>query len=330
MKSWRVVFLVGAPLVALLAAILVPATAQQEIDPKKKQAELRKDAMKKVIEKAQEEYRVFFKEPKTVPEYWAAMKFEMQTGKFDVAAYHLDKMMTQILTKSKDVEKDKLLEVEENKQLLDIAELEGLNTFLSLKTINEWSKHPELEKEARKNVEALIDQSMLVVELYLGDLNRLKQFIDSLTDKTPEIRNFAFVQVLRAKHRATPELVEQLRRGNNRDVIKNTMFKLDDDIIPPLLEALIARDKADADDKEFRLALLDILKRRPDPKKRVVPYLWYLSEAPQYPAMLERAKRPNIDPREFHFDPDGMGIWVSRRWLGHDEGELGNPFRRRK
>jgi CheY-like chemotaxis protein len=280
MKSWRLLLLAGASLFALVTTLVAPAIGQPEIvDPKKKQIESRKDAIKKVIEKAQEEYRIFFKEPKTVLEYWGAMKFEMQVGKFDVAAYHLDKML-QVPDKEADDE------------LLQIEELEGLNALLKLKTIKEWSKQPELEKEARKNVEALIDRVMVLLEKRLGDQARLKQFIDSLSDKVPEIRSYAFVQVERAKHRATPLLVEELRSGKNRETIKKTMLKLDPDIIPPLLEVLKARSKADAEDKELRLALLHILKYRLD--KRAIPYLWHMSESTLYPPSVRVAAKDTL------------------------------------
>ena len=65
-----------------------PEKPQEPVQPEKKAGEskeARKQALKEVIAKAQEEYRIFFKEPKTVLEYWAALTFEMEVGKFDVS-----------------------------------------------------------------------------------------------------------------------------------------------------------------------------------------------------------------------------------------------------
>jgi CheY-like chemotaxis protein len=291
MKSCRCL-LFGVPLLALVGALLAPALGQDLVDPKKKQAETRKEAIKKVIEQAQEEYRIFFKEPKTVLEYWAAMKFEMQVGKFDIAAYHLDKLNQLVELKNKGAQEDELLKLEENKQLLQIEEVEGLNTLLKLKLIKQWSKNHELQDEAVKNVEVLIDRTMVLLEKHLGSAARLSGFIDSLSDKVPEIRNYAYYQIKRAKHRATPLLVEALRSGKNTEIIKQTMLKLDDDIIPPLLEVLKARNKGDAEDKDLRLALLHIIKYRYD--KRAVPYLWHMSESTLYPPSVRAAAKDTL------------------------------------
>src|SRR5438876_376987 len=82
----------------------------------------------------------------------------------------------------------------------------------------------------------LIDRTMVLLDKRLGDTARLLEFIQKgLVDKMPEVRNFAFVQIERAKYRATPVLVEELRGGKNREVLKQTMLKLDESIIPPLL-----------------------------------------------------------------------------------------------
>jgi CheY-like chemotaxis protein len=278
MKSSCSVLLLLASVVAL-TYLLAPALGQDVIDPKKKQIESKKEAIKKVLEKAQEEYRIFFKEPKTVMEYWAAMKFEMQVGKFDVAAYHLDKLL-------------QVQEKEADEDLLKIEEYEGLITLLNLKTVKEWSKQPELEKEARKNVETLIDRTMGLLDKRLGDAARLQQFIQGLTDKVPEIRSYSFVQLERAGYRATPLLVEELRGGKNRTVIKKTMLQLDEGIMPPLLEVLPARNKADAADKELRLDLLYLIKQRLE--KRAIPYLWHMSESPIYPPSVRAAAKDTL------------------------------------
>lgn len=289
MKSYRCLLLAGAALVVFLASARCPAAAQGPGDPKMKQAESRKEAIKKVIDKAQEEYRIFFKEPKSVLEYWAAMKFEMQVGKFDVAAYHLDKLLQVKMPEPTEKEPNP---PDPDQELLQIEELEGLNALLNLKGVKQWSKNKELDQEARKNVELLIDRTMALVEKKLGDQVRLKYFIDNLNNEVPEARNFALNQVLRAKYRATPLLVEELRVGKKNDLIKATMLKLDREAIPPLFETLRARGKGDAEDKHFRLALLYILRNRYE--KRAIPYLWHMSEAAIYPLEVRLAAKETL------------------------------------
>ena len=48
-----------------------------------------KEATRKLLAKAADEYRSYFKRPEKTVEFWAAIKFEMEVGKFDLAALHL-------------------------------------------------------------------------------------------------------------------------------------------------------------------------------------------------------------------------------------------------
>jgi CheY-like chemotaxis protein len=248
------------------------AVGQDVIKPEKK-GESRKDAIKRVMAQAQEEYRIFFKEPKTVLEYWSALSFEVQVGKFEVAAYHLDKLL-------------KLPEKEADDELLGIEDVEGMNTFLRLRAVKQWSKQPELEAEARKDVEVLIDRVLAALHRRLSDSERLSKFIQGLFDPVPEVRGFSLYQIKRAKQYATPLLVEALRtsKPGQQAVLKKVLLELDPDIFPPMLELFRSRDVKDAADIEFRLNLLWLAKARAE--KRVIPYLWHLSSAPQYPAIV--------------------------------------------
>ena len=46
-------------------------------------------ATQSLLNKAEDEYRTYFKRPETTYELWAAIKFEIDVGKFDLAALHL-------------------------------------------------------------------------------------------------------------------------------------------------------------------------------------------------------------------------------------------------
>jgi hypothetical protein len=237
-----------------------------------------KDVMKRLLAKAEEEYRIFFKKPETTPEFWSAIKFEMQVGKFDVAALHLKQMLAQKPAETVDA------------NLVAIEEVEGMSAFLQLKGVRQWTDHPILQKEAENNVESLIDRVTAAVEKHLGDPVRLNKFINNLSAPTVEARAYAFAQLSRARGRAAPYLVEALRRSVGtvkHQRILDTMVKLDPEIIPPLLEALNARDAKDAADTDLRLSLLEVIRRRGD--KRAIPYLWSLSSSLRYPPLV-RAK----------------------------------------
>lgn len=45
-------------------------------------------------------------------------------------------------------------------------------------------------------------------------------------------------------------------------------------------------------------------------------------EAPQYPRMLARTKKPDVDPREWRYDETRQGIWVCFSWLDGSQMEM--------
>jgi CheY-like chemotaxis protein len=247
-------------------------------DRREKRAEELKIATRKVLDKAQEEYRLFFREPKTALEHWVAIQYEMTVGKFDVAAYFLDKLL-------------RLPEKEADDELLQIEEAEGLRSFLRLKLVKSWSTNADLEALARKDVETLIDRILAGLERKLGDPERIGRFIAGLSSAVPEERAFSLYQLQRSKHRAAPVLAEALRNSQPREqaVIKTAILHLDPDIMPAMLELYRARDEKDVADVDFRLNLLWLAKARAE--RRVIPYLWHMMAYPKYPAIVrERAK----------------------------------------
>ena len=229
------------------------------------------DVFKDVIQKAQDEYRLYFREPKSAVEFWTAAAFEIQVGKFDVAAFHLNKLVS-------------LPEKERDDDLLKIEQREGLNTFFRLRLVKEWSKDPALEKIARNSVDALIDSVLMAVKRHLGDRERITRLVNGLFDKVPEMRSFSLIELKRTKHFAAPVLAEALLTATPeaRNVLKNAMAALDPDIMPPLFELYGATD--DKDDVRFQLDLLWIAKTRLE--KRVVPYLWHMSSSTRQPKIV--------------------------------------------
>jgi CheY-like chemotaxis protein len=263
--------------VLLLARPSLVAAQDDKDDPEIQ----KKIAAKALLEKAETEYRLYFKKPDNAIEFWAAMKFEIHLGKFDLAALHLKLLL----------EKEPAEDVD--KELLQIEEAEGFSTFMRLTTIRTWSDFPPFQKEAKENVDKLIDRVTKALDKHLGDPARIGKFIKNLDAPTIEERAFAFAQLNRSGERAVPYLVDAMRLNVGKPLYErlvDAMLRFDRTLVPPLLEVLKARDAKDAKDPDVRPTLLDILRQRDD--DRALPYLWHLSAAPMYPgAVRSKAKK---------------------------------------
>src|SRR5205823_13521835 len=133
------------------------------------------------------------------------------------------------------------------------------------------------------------DKVSAAVEKSLSDPERIQKFIKRLDAPTPEERAFAFDQLYRSKERAVPYLVEALRTTFGKRLherLVRAMLRLDSATLPPLFEVLKANDEKDAKDIELRMTLLDIIHQRDE--RRVIPYLWHLSSAKQYPDTVKK------------------------------------------
>lgn len=270
----RFAFLAG--FVGLLSLAVTAGRAQDEKpDPGV-------EATKRLLKKAEEEYRLFIKQPETIFDFWAAMKYEIQVGKFDLAGLHLKLMLDQYDKKPEDGFKD----------LIKIEAAEGLSSIIGLRNVKKWSDHPPFQKEALENVEKLVDRITEAIEKHLGDSDRIQKFIKRLDAATPEERAFARLQLMKSGVRAVPYLVEALRVHFGKslhDRVRDLMLEMDSDMVPGYLEVFRANNSNEAKEAEPRLTLLDITVKRGD--KRVVPYLWHLSSAPQYPENVRNAAR---------------------------------------
>jgi hypothetical protein len=268
------VSLIIASLLALCPLAVTAARAQDEKpDPGI-------EATNRLLKKAEEEYRLFIKRPETILEFWAAMKVEIQLGKFDLAGLHLKLLLDKF---------DKMPE-DGNKELLKIEAAERLSSILKLKSIKKWSDHPPFQKEGVENVDKLIDRVTAAIEANLSDPDRIQKFIKRLDAATPEERAFARLQLIKSSVRAVPYLVEGLRVNYGKalyDRIRDLMLEMDTEIVPGYLELFKAHSAAEAKEVEPRLTLLDLTVKRGD--RRIIPYLWHMSASPQYPEQVRKA-----------------------------------------
>ncbi len=274
-KRW--IALLGFLVLAGSIASLAPVRAQ---DDKGDMEAINKKKTEELLEKAKEEYRLFFKRPETAIEYWAAIKFEMDLGKFDLAGLHLKLMLAK--DPPENVDKD----------LIKLELAEGMSAFLRLKQVRPelWSDHPPFRKEAVESVDKLIDRVTKAVEKNLSDPERIKKFIARLDAFTEEERAYAYVQLARSRERAVPYLIEALRVNHGKPLfgrVRETMLRVGPETVPTYLEIFKPANDKDYRDVELRLALLDIIQKRDD--ARVIPYLWHMSASKKYPPVI-RAK----------------------------------------
>ncbi len=271
-----------------LIGILVsgsPAVAQPK--PMRDEREVTKD----LLRKAEDEYRTFFERPDKAPNktlaYWAAIKIEMELGKFDLAGLHLKRLL------GKDPHPDLKVDPPEvvDFDLVKIEAAEGLSAFLRLKQVRPefWSELPKTQKETVGDIDDLIDRIGKAVEKHLSDPVRIRKFIGRLGAFTEEERAFAYVQIARSRERAVPYLIEALRTNIDKPLlgrIREMLLRIGPESVPVYLEVFKAVDAKDARDVEMRLEMLNIVQRRDD--KRAVPYLWHLSAAKQYPDVVRK------------------------------------------
>lgn len=252
---------------ALVAILLLPgvATAQQQKKPERLSTE--EQYRRQVLQRAEQEYREFYKRPETVPEYWAAIKYEIEVGRVGLAAHLIHGLVG--LTKDE----------AGRKALLDLEEEDGLTAFLRLRVVPNWVDDPNLppatrenlNRQARADVEELIARVTAAVQKFLANPVRIGKMIQLLSGSEDEYR-YGLAQLRRSGAVAVPYLSDALLRAadaHTRQTILDTLVALDRAAVPPMLAAL------DTEDATLRMELIDVLQRRYE--RDAVPWLWYPS-----------------------------------------------------
>lgn len=302
-RSLRILFGVAA-----LAVVLPLASAQDE----KKDKDAPPPPQPRIpIDEVRpgEEYRQYFKQPKTVPEFWSAISFEIEVGKFDLAA-----MLLRALLVSNPSDRD----------LVALEEKEGMIAFLKLRHIRPWVVVPpfdektfqqeiarlqkafedadkvvkvreDMEKarkarqdainlndQAYKDVEELIQRITTATKKHLSDPVRIGKFVKNLT-ATPEEQQYALKELYRSGSLVAPYLIKELKaaRGDDRLPLLDALRRLNQDLVPPMLAAL------DSNDSQLQVDLINVmLQRNAD---EAVPYLWALTTSANPPEVRKKA-----------------------------------------
>jgi CheY-like chemotaxis protein len=244
-----------------------PAAEQPPPARRPKVANPEGDYRENVSKRLEQEYREKFKKPENAGEYWAAIKHEIEVGRFALAGELIKGML--------DVTKD-----EGAKDLLPLEEEDGLSAFLRLRVVPTWVDDPNLNqairdkinKETRANVEELIARVSNVLQKYLANADRMKQLIKTLPASDDD-RTYAVRQIKRSGAMAVPYLIEALRQTPTTDdlhqILLDTLAQLDETCELPILAAL------DFKEPGLRIELIGVLKNRADP--RAVAELWHIA-----------------------------------------------------
>lgn len=230
-----------------------------------------------VAQKDEFDYRRFLTPPRTTPEFWEAMKFEMEVGRFDLAAQHLRDMIAKKPTPD---------------ELIKLHEKEGIVNFLRLRNVPKWTDERDKEKQARADVETLIDLVTEAVKAKLADPKRIATYVANLYG-LPEEAAFARIELAKSGTAAIPYMIQELRRRDEKDrgPILDAMAEMGPDTVLPLLAAL------DIGDNVLRENLLDsLLKRRdlfslPGRGINVAAAVWPLNSALNKNEFIKRKAR---------------------------------------
>jgi len=232
------------------------------------------------------DYRDLFTKPENAAGYWDAMRFEIEVGKFDLAA----ELLKGLLAKGG----------ENGEELLPIEEKEGMAAFLRLQNIPKWSNDRSKDAEAKRNVDTLIARVSEALKQKLGDGGRIDKFIKRLS-ATPDERDFALKELYRSGPVAIPRMIAALRQatGEERQAIVSALPRMRSDTIPPLLAAL------DIDDAELRLELIGVFNQRA--ARAAIPNLWFLAGSPRQPELVRRKATETL-ARFFNMPADRLPL----------------------
>ncbi len=216
------------------------------------------------------DYRRFFKQPRTAEEYWIALNFEIEVGRYDLAARHLAGLLA-----IKDLS---------DADLLKIHDKEGISAFIKLRLIPRWDDDPRVNAQAFKDVETLITRVSDAVRKIITDPKRIAALVQNLSGE-PDGYRYAVRELYKAGAVVVPPLITELRGklGAQRRPLLDALAELGPDTVPPLLAAL------DIKDDDLRVDLIRAIRKRKDflmLRQRGMdpaPFLWPLA-APNEPS----------------------------------------------
>ncbi|MGE3804074.1 MAG: HEAT repeat domain-containing protein [Gemmataceae bacterium] len=141
-------------------------------------------------QRADDPYRRFYKQPETPQEFWSAVKFEIDLGKYDLARQHLEGFVKSL---PEGEEGDKIL--------LEMEQKDGIATFLQLLSIPDiytiteaklgmWQEKMALPRQALESLALLKNNPIAGKDKFLYELSKVmdppdyRKYRDFLADET--------------------------------------------------------------------------------------------------------------------------------------------------
>lgn len=253
----------------VMAVFLTPSSAQDKEKPPQPGAP--PPAPKSSDEN---DYRRFFKRPTNTDEYWNAIQFEIDVGKYDLAAVHLHNLLNY---KPSDAD------------LVKLADEAGVAAFLRLRNIRKWSDDPKANKEALADVEQLIKRVTDAVTTVRRDKVRIQGYLKALT-ATPEENAYALKQLAKSGAVAVPYAIDALLQASPEERIRylDALERLGPDTLAPMAAAL------DSNVPWLQVDLIRLFRKRYTAgtvriiQREVVPNLWFLASSPAQPDDVRR------------------------------------------
>jgi hypothetical protein len=214
----------------------------------------------------EDDYRRFFKRPSNTDEYWNALQFEIDVGKYDLAAVHLRNLLNY---KPSDAD------------LVKLVDEVGISKFLRLRNIRTWSDDPKVDRQAQADVEELLKRVTEATTKVRRDPERIKGYIKNLT-ATPEENAYALKELAKAGAYAVPYLIDALRQASPEERVRylDALERLGPDTIAPMVAAL------DSNNSQLQVDLIRIFRKRYSAgtarliQREVVPNLWFFASSP--------------------------------------------------
>jgi hypothetical protein len=213
-----------------------------------------------------QDYREYFTKPTNAAEYWSAIQFEIEVGRYDLAAGLLH---------------DLLAYRPSDAEWVRLADQVGMAAFLRLRNVAKWSDNAGVNKRVRDDVEELIKRVTAAVKKVRGDPRRIRMFIANLLE-SPEEHDYALKELYKAGAVAVPYLIDAIRKAPlaDRVTLVDALRRMGPDTLAPIRAAL------DSNDANLVADLIDIIRKRA--ALEAVPDLWYLSASPREPDVVRQ------------------------------------------
>ncbi|MSR30653.1 MAG: hypothetical protein EXR99_04025 [Gemmataceae bacterium] len=237
------------------------AQSQEPPDGAAKERDPRKDG-----------FRSFFKKPETLMDFWEAIAFEMDVGKYDFAYRYIKEMSAKQFPDA---------------DLVALVNKVSLSAVMNLRLVKVWVEEPAENTKARAEVEAFVGKATDAHYKSLRDPELVKQWI-KLLQGDPEERKFALNQIYRSGEFAVPLLIDALSHVGTAEktFILGALLRLGKEVNQPIAAAL------EGVTPDLQVDLMDVLIRRN--AAEAVPEMWFLAGDPSRLPEVRRKARMAI------------------------------------